>query len=63
MWHRISNPVYLMILAVAWVVVDFLLKRFANMYLVVWGIPVWYVAPVIFVIGLVWLIIKLVKKD
>jgi len=62
MWARVKSPVYLMVFAVAVVIISFLLEKFANIYLVYFGIHVYYAAPVLFVIGLIWLIIKLVTK-
>jgi len=62
MWERIKGPVWLIIISIAWVIIDLILENFFNMYLVYFGIPVLWVSPVLFVIGVIWLIVKLVKK-
>jgi hypothetical protein len=62
MWAKIKNPVYLIILSIVWVIVDLILETFFNMVLVYGPINVIYVAPILFIVGVVWLIIVLVKK-
>jgi hypothetical protein len=62
MWEKIKGPVWLMIFAVIVLVADLILERFAHIYLVYFGISVIYASPVLFVIGLIWLIVKLTKK-
>lgn len=62
MWTKIKNPVYLIILSMIWVVVDLILKNVFNMILIYGPIHVIYIAPILFIVGVVWLIIALVKK-
>jgi len=62
MWAKIKNPVYLIVLSIIWVVVDLILENFFNMILVYGPIHVIYIAPILFIVGVVWLIIALVKK-
>ncbi len=62
MWPRVKSPVYLMLFAVAVLVADLVLERFAHVYLVYMGFHVYYAAPVLFAIGLIWLVIRLVQK-
>jgi hypothetical protein len=62
MWVKIKNPVYLIILSIIWVVVDLILETFFNMTLVFGSFHVIWVAPILFIIGIIWLIITLVKK-
>ncbi len=62
MWAKIKNPVYLIILSMIWVVVDLILEKLFNMILVYGPIHVIYIAPILFIVGVVWLIIALVKK-
>jgi hypothetical protein len=62
MWAKIKTPVYLIILSFIWVIVDLILKTFFNMILVFGPIHVIYIAPILFIVGVVWLIIALVKK-
>jgi hypothetical protein len=45
-----------------WVVVDLILEKLFNMILVYGPIHVIYIAPILFIVGVVWLIIALVKK-
>lgn len=62
MWAKIKTPVYLIGLSIIWVIVDLILETFFNMILVYGPIHVIYVAPVLFIVGVVWLIIALIKK-
>ena len=62
MWNKIKSPVYLMIFSIAIVIVDRILDMFFNYYLVYFGIHVVWVAPILFIIGVIWLIISLIKK-
>lgn len=62
MWGKIKTPVYLIVLSIIWVVVDLILERFFNMVLVYGPFHVIWIAPILFVVGVVWLIIALVKK-
>lgn len=62
MWNKIQSPVLLMAFAVVVAIADVILERFFNIYLVYFGIHVLWVAPILFVIGVVWLIIALIRK-
>ena len=62
MWAKIKNPLNLIILSMIWVVVDLILENVINMILIYGPIHVIYVAPILFIVGVVWLIIALVKK-
>jgi|GEM_PF-1781473 len=62
MWAKIKTPVYLIVLSIIWVVVDLILENFFNMILVYGPFHVIWIAPILFVVGVVWLIIALVKK-
>jgi hypothetical protein len=62
MWPKIKNPVYLIILSVVWVIVDLILETLFNMILIFGPFHVIYIAPILFIIGVVWLIIALLKK-
>ncbi len=62
MWNKIKSPVYLMVLSIAIVIIDRILDMFFNYYLVYFGIHVVWVAPILFIIGVIWLIISLIKK-
>ena len=62
MWNKIKSPVFLMIFSIAIVIIDRILDMFFNYYLVYFGIHVVWVAPILFIIGVVWLIISLIRK-
>ena len=62
MWNKIKSPVYLMIFSIAIVIVDRILDMFFNIYLIYFGIHVYWVAPIMFIIGVIWLIISLIRK-
>jgi len=62
MWNKIKSPVYLMIFSIAIVIIDRIMDMFFNYYLVYFGIHVVWVAPILFIIGVIWLIISLIRK-
>ena len=62
MWNKIKSPVYLMVFSVIIVIVDRILDIFFDIYLVYFNIHVIWVAPILFVIGVIWLIIILIRK-
>ena len=62
MWNKIKSPVYLIGFSIIVVIADRILDIFFNIYLVYFGIHVLWVAPVLFVIGIIWLIINLIRK-
>jgi hypothetical protein len=62
MWNKIKSPVYLIGFSIIVAIADLILEKFFNIYLVYFGIHVLWVAPVLFVIGIIWLIINLIRK-
>jgi hypothetical protein len=62
MWNKIKSPVLLMLFSIVIVIADRILDMFFNYYLVYFGIHVVWVAPILFIIGVIWLIISLIKK-
>ena len=62
MWNKVKSPVYTILFSIFIVIGNFALERFADISLYYGPFHVLYAAPVIFLIGVIWLIIRLVRK-